>query len=428
MNTTEQLFDFINHSVSPFHTVDYCANLLEQSGATTLSLKDSWQLETGRTYICKPYPSVMFAFKIPETPDFSKGIHLAGAHTDWPGLCIKPAAEKTTHGYLQANVEIYGGPILASFLDRPLSIAGMVAVTNPEGTMPNMVYVNLEKPVMTIPNLAIHMNRQVNEKGLILDKSKDLMPILDVATDSLNEKNFLVNAIAKAANTDPENILDYHLYAYVAEAPLVIGLDDSMISSPRLDDITSVCAVISSFMASKSKDTIAVAALYDNEEIGSRTKQGADSALLNLVLEKLWAGFNLDRLSFIEHMYSSILLSVDVAHGYHPNYPATCDSTNQPILGQGVCLKVDNNQGYAWDCETLGIIKQLCHVNQIPWQMAVKQTGQKGGSTFGPMMSSLIPAKALDMGVPLLAMHSARELMGAKDQEYLQQLLLAFYN
>lgn len=428
MNYVENLMTFLEKSVSPFHAVNHAADRLTAVGFASLNFNEPWQLEMGKSYFCRTFSGELFAFKTGSHFNPHHGAHITAAHTDWPCLRIKPSASYTKNGYLQANAEIYGGPLLATFFDRPLSIAGKLALKSDNILKPDVQYIDIQKPVLVIPNVAPHMNRSVNEEGLKIDKQVHLMPILGIVEDNLNTDNYLLKFIADRAHTQPENILDYELYIYNSEKPSFLGINDDFISSPRLDNMTSVCAAIDGIIESEPKSALAMTALFDNEEIGSNTKQGANSAMLMLVLEKIWAAFGRSRIQCIEDLHSSMILSADVAHGYHPNYGGMHDTTNMPVLGKGFCLKADGNQKYTWDCEALGGLKQLCHAFNIPYQMCVKRTGQAGGSTIGPMLSALLPVKTADIGVPLLSMHSARELMGVKDQVYLTQVIEKFFS
>ena len=428
MNYIENLLTFLKKSVSPFHAVNHAAGRLKAAGFVSLDFDRPWQLEAGGAYYCRTFSGELFAFKTGTHFDPHQGVRMTAAHTDWPCLRIKPSASYTKNGYLQANAEIYGGPILSTFFDRPLSIAGKLAVKSKTLLRPDILYINIEKPLLTVPNLAIHMSRGVNEDGMKIDKQTHLMPLLGIVEDNLNTDNYFLNFIAENAGIPAESILDYELCVYNTDQPSFVGINDAFISAPRLDDITSVCAAVDGIMESEPKESMAMTVLFDNEEIGSRTKQGADSAMLTLVLEKIWDAFGRSRIRCIEDLHHSMILSADVAHGYHPNYASAYDTTNLPVLGKGFCIKTDSNQKYTWDCEALGGLKQLCQAYDIPYQMCVKRTGQAGGSTIGPVLSSLLPVKTVDIGVPLLAMHSARELMGTKDQIYITKAITAFFS
>ncbi|HIQ99244.1 MAG TPA: M18 family aminopeptidase [Candidatus Scybalocola faecavium] len=423
--SVQHLFNFLNASVSPFHTVSHAQDQLEAAGFQALDFKEPWVLVPGNAYYCRTFSGELFAFKLGKELKLRNGIRIAGGHTDWPCMKLKPAPAFTQKGYLQANVEVYGGPILNTFFDRPLSIAGKISVRSNDLLHPQIRYIDLKKPVCIIPNLAIHMNRKVNE-GVAIDQQAHLMPILGMVEEKLNQGDMLLDYIASHENIDPKDLLDYELYLYNLDAPAAIGLNDELISSPRLDDTTAVSAIIHGLIESTPSDTLCLGALFDNEEIGSRTKQGADAWTLNLVLEKIWAAFGKSSVECYSHISDSMILSIDVGHGYHPNYPATGDITTFPVLGKGFVIKSDSNQKYAWDCEAIGAMLQLCQHYNIPCQRFAKRSGMAGGGTIASLVSSHIPLKTVDMGVPLLSMHSSRELMAASDQEALENAVKAF--
>lgn len=424
-DSTRHLFDFLEAGVSPFHTVSHAAAQLDAAGFIPLDFKDAWALVPGNSYYCRTFSGELFAFKLGKKLKLENGIRIAGGHTDWPCLKLKPAPTFTQKGYIQANVEVYGGPILNTFFDRPLSVAGKLALRSSDLLHPQIRYIDLKKPVCIIPNLAIHMNRKVNE-GVPIDQQAHLMPVLGMVEDTLNQGDLLLEYIADHEQVDPKDILDYELYLYNMDLPVSMGLHEEFISAPRLDDTTAVSAIIHGLIESTPSDTICLGALFDNEEIGSRTKQGADAWTLNLVLEKIWAAFGKSPVECYSHISDSMILSIDVGHGYHPNYTSTSDITTFPVLGQGFVIKSDSNQKYAWDCEAVGAMLQLCQHYQIPCQRFAKRSGAAGGGTIASLVSSHIPLKTVDMGVPLLAMHSSRELMAAKDQDALENAVRAF--
>ena len=423
--SVKHLFSFLEAGVSPFHTVIHARKQLEDAGFVALDMKTPWDLTPGGAYYCQTFSGELFAFRLGKDLDLSNGIRIAAGHVDWPCLKIKPAPTFTKKGYIQANVEVYGGPILNTFFDRPLSLAGKIAVKSGDILHPQIRYVDLKEPVCIIPNLAIHMNHQVNE-GVAIDKQTHLMPVLGMVEDTLNKNDLLLEYIARHENIAPDDLLDYELYLYNMDAPAHVGLHGEFISSPRLDDTTAVSAIIHGLIAGCPKNTVSLAALFDNEEVGSQTKQGADASTLNFVLEKIWASFGKSSVECYSDISDSMILSIDVGHGYHPNYPATFDITSFPVLGKGFVIKTDSNQRYAWDCEATGAMIQLCRHFNIPFQRFAKRSNMAGGGTIASLISSHIPLKTVDIGVPLLAMHSSRELMGAADQEALEQAVAAF--
>lgn len=424
-NSTDHLTAFLKAGVSPYHTVNHAEEQLKGAGFTALSFKSDWTLSRGRSYYCRTFSGELFAFKIGAKADLSKGIRIAAGHVDWPCLRVKPAPTFTQKGYLQANVEVYGGPILSTFFDRPLSIAGKIALKGADILHPQTRYIDLKHPVCIVPNLAIHMNRQVNE-GVAIDKQLHIMPVLGMLEEKLNDNDLLLEYIAAHENVAYSDILDYELYLYNTDEPALVGLSGDFLSSPRLDDTTAVSAIIHGLIDSTPEDVISLGALFDNEEVGSHTKQGADAFMLNLILEKIWGAFGKGSRECYSDISDSMILSIDVGHGYHPNYPSTFDITSFPVLGKGFVIKTDSNQKYAWDCEAVGAMLQLCQSYDIPYQRFSKRSNIAGGGTIASLISSHIPVKTVDMGVPLLSMHSARELMGTADQEALENVVKHF--
>lgn len=420
MTELEELFSLLEEGTSPYQVVLHMEENLKQAGFTGLSFGEPWQLSTGGKYYVNHHGSTVFAFTMPEKTEFTGNIRIAAAHTDFPCLRIKPNPDVKTASYAQVNVEVYGGAILNTWLDRPLSAAGRVAVRSDKIFCPDIRYVDLKKPVFTIPNLAIHMNREVN-KGVELNKQIDMIPLFGMETSFLSY-------LAQELSVKEEDILDYELYIYCAEKPLPVGGREEFISSPRLDNLTSVAALTAAIQKAHSRDGINVIALFDHEEIGSRTKQGAGSFMLNELLDKILLTTGHDTVAAKEAKYNSMMLSVDVAHALHPNQMGKMDITNKPVLGQGFCIKEACSQSYATDCEAIGAVEQLCRAKQIPYQKFVNRSDIPGGSTLGSIASALLPVKTVDIGLPLLAMHSARELMGKDDLKALCDCVCEFFS
>ena len=364
---------------------------------------------------------IFYEMKKEEKP----AVRIAAAHTDFPCLRIKPSCDVVTNRYAQVNIEVYGGAILNTWLDRPLGVAGRVAVRGNDPFVPEMKYFASEKNLLTIPNLAIHMNREVN-KGVELNKQIDMIPVAGLLAEEKNADYFL-SFLAKELSVAKEDILDFELSVYCKEQPEYVGVADDFISSPRLDNLTSCAALVSGILDAERKDGINLIALFDHEEIGSRSKQGAGSILLHDMLLRILAECGAKE-SAQELLYQSMLLSVDVAHGLHPNQAGKMDITNKPVLGSGFCIKEACSQSYATDCEAIAIIQQICDLKKIQYQKFVNRSDMAGGGTLGSIASALLPVKTVDIGIPLLAMHSARELMGAADQEALTELVTAYFS
>ncbi|MBR4342191.1 MAG: M18 family aminopeptidase [Lachnospiraceae bacterium] len=433
-SASNRLADFIKKAVSPYHTVEESRKMLEAAGFSELSLDKDWKINQGGKYYILPFKTSLFAFTMPIKESAKKIIHIAAAHTDFPCLHIKPVAELEQRGYLRINTEIYGGPILNTWLDRPLSVAGRVLLKSDDIYAPREILVDFKRPLLTIPNLAVHYNRDVND-GVKLTKQNDMLPLLGMLDDKLNKNSYFVDMLAKEIKEKKEEILDFDLIVYNAEEPAYVGLNNEMISSPRLDNITSCLALVEGLInASAEKEcndrnfnALNLIALFDNEEIGSETKQGADSELLRLILRKIYRSFCEDEISLDTDIRKGFLLSVDVAHALHPAKAEKYDPVNNMRMGDGVTLKLSANQRYTYDGVAVAGIQQLCEKYGIKYKKFVNNSDMPGGGTLGPIISSHLPMYTVDIGVPILAMHSARELMGASDQDELVKLITAFF-
>ncbi|MBR2044697.1 MAG: M18 family aminopeptidase, partial [Agathobacter sp.] len=276
-------------------------------------------------------------------------------------------------------------------------------------------------------NLAIHMDREVNEKGAPIDNQKQLLPMLGMVDEALNTNTKFVDLLADKLGVDAKDILDYDLCIYNLDEPQLVGIKEEFISAPRLDDITSCSALIHGLIDSSNADRVNLVCLFDNEEIGNVSKQGADSTLANIIIQKIWQSFGKNAVDCMTDISDGLMISVDVAHAYHPNHPALQDITNFPVLNKGFVLKSASNQSYAWDAEILGSLLDLCGREEIPVQRFVKHSNVKGGGTIASVSSSHLPMRTADLGVGLLAMHSSCEMTGLKDQVALAQFAKAFF-
>lgn len=422
MDDAEKLLQLTEEGTSPFHVTASVERQLQKAGFQKVELGEDWKLEKGGRYYLAHHGSSLLAFTIGKDYRNGDGFRIAAAHTDFPGLRIKPAPEVKKAGYRQLNVEVYGGAILNTWLDRPLSASGRVALRSDDIFHPRMCLVDFKKPFLTIPNLAIHMNREVN-KGVELNRQTDMLPVF-----GLEDSEEFLTRLAEQLQVDREDILEYELGLYNTDTGDYLGLAEEFISSPRLDNLTSVQAITTAMIEGGRERGINVAAYFDHEEIGSRTKQGAGSTLLSAVLERILLSLTENRAEFLETYGDSMLLSVDVAHGIHPNHTDKHDPTNQNVLGKGVCIKEACTQSYATDSEAVAIVQQICESRGISYQKFVNRSDIAGGSTLGSIASSVLPIRTVDIGVPLLAMHSGRELMGTADQESLRQLIQEFYS
>jgi aspartyl aminopeptidase len=401
-----------------------CEKRLHDAGFCELRYEDTWELKQDGKYYVNHHNTTLFAFTV--GADWSigaaPGVRIAAAHTDYPCFRIKPAADVKKGGYAQINVECYGGAILNTWLDRPLGVAGRVAVRSENAFEPQMRTFVCDKNLFTIPNLAIHMNREVN-KGVELNKQTELLPVMGLSTGDANE---FLTFLAEELTVKKEDILDYELTVYCREKPEFVGKNEELISSPRLDNLNSCSALASAIIDAERNEGVNLIALFDHEEIGSRSKQGAASILLHDMVLRILRGIGREATAD-QDLYQSMMISADVAHGLHPNYENKMDITNKPVLGGGFCIKEACSQSYATDCEAIAIVQQICDEAHIPYQKFVNRSDMAGGGTLGAIASALLPAKTVDVGIPLLAMHSARELMAAADQQALKDMVERFF-
>lgn len=411
---------FLDRGVSPYHAVREATELLTAKGFTALALGDAFELSRGGSYFVE-YGTFLAAFTVGEDADFFR---IAAAHTDWPCLRVKPEPELLSGGCCKLSVEPYGGTIYNTWLDRPLSLAGVALVRTDDPMRPEQRLVSWGEPLLTIPNLAIHMNREVN-KGVPLKPNIDLLPLCRTVQSDWGKDGYLLGKLAEKLGVSTEEVLSFELYVYCAEKAQVVGFEGDFLSSPRLDNLTSVHAVLDGLIKASGRG-INVAVLYDNEEIGSNTRRGADSQTLSLLLEKLALALGMDRTAYLNACVNGMFLSCDAAHAVHPNHPEYADFSCAPVLNGGVTLK--RSPRYSSDAATCAVICGLCAKHDIPLQTYMNRADLPGGSTVGSMASALLAMPAADIGVPLLAMHSARELMGTRDQAAFCRLCEAFFD
>lgn len=415
----EQLNTFLSllsDGKTSYHTVDFLTSYFMERGfeKVTLEQLQNMELTQDKCFFYSPYPSALFAFRIGEHP---KKFHIAAAHTDFPMLKVKTNPEINKKGYLQINVEPYGGIIKESWFDRPLGLAGRIFIKGENAFSPKQILFDSEQALFIIPNLAPHLKR--SDKSDSIDVQKEMLPLFSMDTSKEVSKTFFMDYIAEKANINKADILDFDLYLYIYDSPVFVGMNNNFLTAARIDNLSSCSAIVEALCSETPKDCIAVGAFFDNEEIGSRSKQGADSLLLRDILTSFSFGK--------EFLYNSFSFSVDVAHATHPNYQEKNDITNDIILGKGVVLKSSASQRYVTDSEASAICLALCKENNILIQRQVNRSGMPGGQTLGPLMSSYLPIKSCDLGVPMLAMHSARETICGADYIELRKLIQAFY-
>lgn len=412
------LNSFIKKSTSSYMTVCEVSKILENAGFVSLDIDSEWKLAKGKSYYANIYDTSILAFTI----GGQEGqLRISAAHTDSPALKIKSSPEMITEGCTKLNVEVYGGAVLHSWFNRAVGISGKVFVKGEDVFKPIALNFDSVESVGVIPELAIHMNRDVN-KGVEVSVARDMLPVLSTNTEKSGFENYLANSL----NISVEDILSYELYVYICEEGELTGLNKEFYLAPRLDNLTSSYACINGIIDGKRDNGINVAVLFDNEEIGSGTKQGAGSQILSLIMEKIYLSLGYTREKLINDYFGGMMLSVDVAHGVNPNRPEKSDNINKVRLNEGVVIKTTG--AYAYDGKSISVVKGLCDKYNIKYQIFTKQSDSRGGGTLGAIADTMVPISTLDIGIPVWSMHTAKEIMGAKDQEQLQTLITKFFS
>ena len=424
---TEKLLNFIDDSPVNFLAVRNVCNTLLGNGFVQLHAEEALKDLPEKFFITKNN-SAVFAFHLGRQSMADAGFRIIAAHSDSPTFRIKPNAEMVGEGgLLRLNTEAYGGAILNTWFDRPLSLAGRVILRSADALNPQTRLLNIKRPLLVIPNLAIHFNRQVND-GVKLSKQKDMLPILGYVNDRLEADGLLVRLIANELQIEKEQIIDFDLYLYDTTPACLVGLNNEFISSGRLDDLSMVHAGMEAMTAESAKpEATKVLAIFDNEETGSGTKQGAGSNFLMSLIQRivLAQGGSLD--DYYRSVEKAFMVSADNAHGFHPNYAEKYDPTNHALLGGGPVIKINAAQKYATDAMSAAVFQQICERAGVPCQRFVNSSDIAGGSTLGNILTSSIAINGVDMGNPVLAMHSVRELASAADHENCIKAFTEFY-
>lgn len=421
------LLDFIYDSPTSFQAVSTCKRILCKNGFNELYLEKKWDLNVGEKYFITKNSSALVAFVINSSNVDNEGFRIISSHSDSPSFRIKPNPEIVSENvYLKLNTECYGGPILNTWLDRPLAIAGRVILKGSNILKPEERMINLNKPICIIPNVAIHINREINE-GYKLNKQNDMLPLVGLINESLEKDDFLLKEISKELNVGLEEILDFDLFLYEYEKGSLIGIEEEFISTGRLDNLSMAHASLNALISSNGKNGINVVSIFDNEEVGSSTKQGADSNMLLNILERICISLGKNREEFFTSIYSSFMISADLAHAVHPNMTSKHDPTNRPVMGNGPVIKINANQSYTSDGYSIAVYKNICKECNVNYQEFVNRSDQRGGSTIGPISSTHIDIPSVDIGSPILAMHSIRELGSVEDHINIYKTFNKFY-
>lgn len=422
------LMNFLDSSVVNFLAVRTLSERLDAAGFSRLDPTDKWALAPGGKYYITKNDSAIFAF-IVGNGGAENGFKIISAHSDSPGFRIKPKSEiRCEGGIVKLNTEVYGGPILYTWFDRPLSIAGRLIVRTDNPLKPATKIIKIDRPLLTIPHLAIHFNRGVND-GNPLSKQKDMLPVIGKITEVMEANNLILNLVANEAGIDTADILDFDLSLYDTTKACRFGINDEFISSGRLDDLSMAHAAMTALLEADSDSAMTrVMAIFDNEETGSGTKQGAASPVLYNLLSRIAKLTGASDEDLIRGIDNSFMVSADNAHALHPNYPEKQDPTNHPVLGGGPAIKINANCKYMTDAQSASIFRSICEKADVPYQYFVNHSDVAGGSTLGNILTSQIDLRGVDMGAAIWAMHSVRETASVADHTYIIKAFRTFYN
>lgn len=416
----QELFDFIQQSPSCFHVIENVKKQLTEQGFEELCENKNWQIKEGGKYFVTRNLSSVIAFKVP-TKDF-KSFHIVASHSDSPTFKIKDHPEQMVKGkYVQLNTERYGGMIYSTWFDRPLSIAGRALVKTETGVATKLL--NIDRDLLVIPNLAVHMDRTVND-GMKYNPQVNLLPLYGDAAS----KDTFNRLVAEACGTAEENIISIDLFLYNRTAPTVWGAHNEYMSCAKLDDLECAFSSLKAFLKGENSQSVSVCAIFDNEEVGSSTKQGANSTFMYDVLHRINENLGRTEEQYHTAVASSFMLSADNAHALHPNHPAISDPTNPVYLNEGIVIKHNANQKYTTDAVSSAIFQKMCEEKNVPYQHFVNRSDVAGGSTLGNIANTHVSLNTVDIGMAQLAMHSSYETAGVLDLDYMIAGMEAFYN
>ncbi len=426
MNTTaKEMLDFIDKSPTCFQVVSNLRKELLNNGFTELFEKEKWSLKPGGKYFVTRNDSSIISFTIPQKK--YDGFYITASHSDSPCFKIKPYPEIESSGaYVKLNIEKYGGMLCSPWFDRPLSVAGRVLICTGDGIESRSVVI--DRDLLMIPSLAIHMNHDAN-KGQEINVQNDMLPIYG----DISSKGTFMSTIADAANVDKDSIIGTDLFLYNRVLPVFWGAENEYISSARLDDQECVYTTFAGFLEAACSTSgidnqkVKVHAVFDNEEVGSATRQGAASTFLSDTLERIDISFDHNKEQYLMEIAGSMMLSCDNAHAVHPNYESKTDPVNKPVMNKGIVIKYSANQKYTTDAVSEAFLTKICTDNDIPFQHFTNRADMLGGSTLGNISSTNVPVRTVDIGLSQLAMHSPYESAGAKDPEYMKRCAYSFY-
>ena len=416
-----ELFDFIKNAPNAYFAVDALTKELLREGFIRLEENESWLIKPGKYFVTRD-DSSLIAFVIPKKNFL--GFHIVASHSDSPCFKIKPNPEmKAGNAYVKLNVEKYGGMIISTWFDRPLSVAGRVITDTKSGIKTRLV--NIDRDLLVIPSLAIHMDRNANE-GHKYEVQKELLPLFSCSEDE--KENRLLSLLCKENGIKESSVLDSDLFLYSRQTPFCFGMNKEFISSPRLDDLQCVYGSLQGMLGAKPKNHVAMFAVFNNEEVGSETKQGAASSFLTDVIDRICEKYAASKEDRSKILSSSFMISADNAHALHPNYPEKTDPTNKPVLNGGIVIKYNASQKYTTDAVSAAAMRKLCKKAGANVQEYVNPSDIPGGSTLGSIATARVSVSTVDIGLPQLAMHSACETAGAKDTDDLIRVTKEFFS
>ncbi len=420
----QDLLDFIDASPSPWHVVTTSSERLTKAGFKALNESEAWQLETGGRYFVTRGGSSIIAFTIGQNSLPISGFNMVGAHTDSPGLRLKPLAAFSSDGLICIGVEVYGGPILATFADRDLSMAGRVNVRIANGFETRLI--KFDKPLLRLPNLAIHMNREVNDKGLKFNKQTELPLLFGESANGIEADAQFLGHIAKSIKVEVKDIINFELNVFDTQKGIIWGANQEFIADSQLDNLASCHAALSALLANKKPNNTAICALFDHEEVGSESATGASGSFLADIVERI--SLHLNKEEKLRALANSFFISADMAHAFHPNHAGSYEPCHHVHINKGPVIKTNANQRYATNAESAARFIRLCEHAGVPYQEYAHRTDLGCGSTIGPIVASRLGVASVDVGSPMWAMHSVRESTGVLDHAYMIKVLTTYYS
>jgi aspartyl aminopeptidase len=422
----QDLLHFIDTSPSPWHAVDTVKTRLINAGFIELHEMQAWKLKSGSSYFVTRGGASIIAFTLGKQTLTDTGLRIVGAHTDSPGLRLKPKAAFGSSGLVRIGVEVYGGPILASFTDRDLSIAGRVTVR--KGKSHDTRLLKFDNALMRLPNLAIHMNREVNDKGLVLNKQTELPLLFAESEDGVEAEKQFLSYLAQALEVDASDILTFELNVFDTQKGTLWGANQEFIADSQLDNLASCHAAITALLDSKQQNATSICALFDHEEVGSESATGASGSFLSDIIHRITSGAGLSHEQHLRTLAQSFFISADMAHAYHPNHPGAYEPCHHALVNKGPVIKTNANQRYSTNADTAARFITLCERAGVPYQQYAHRTDLSCGSTIGPIVASGLGIASIDVGSSMWAMHSIRESAGILDQYYMVAVLRELFN